>query len=287
MAKVTGLIYTPEGRAREYSRLACNVYSGDCAHLCAYCYVKGLNRRFGRSGPPAVRSNDFLGSLERQAARLQSAGIGGRVLLCFTTDPYQPINDAAGITRGTIEILHHYGFTIQVLTKGGRRALGDLDMFGPGDAFASTLTFIEPEDSRRWEPGAALPDERIETLRRFHEAGVETWVSLEPVLNVPQTLEIIRRTAGFVNLFKVGKLNHTASLPENLRDEVRGIDWQNFAFRAVRLLNQLNARYYIKDDLREYLPSHLITVQNSTPPDDLYHEPPAPVQKPPEQLTLL
>jgi DNA repair photolyase len=60
----------------------------------------------------------------------------------------------------------------------------------------------------RWEPGAALPEEKINSLRRAHEKGIKTWVSLEPVLYPEITLEIIRRTYGFVDEFKVGTLNY-------------------------------------------------------------------------------
>ena len=31
------LIYEPKGKAREYSPLALNVYSGGCDHACRYC----------------------------------------------------------------------------------------------------------------------------------------------------------------------------------------------------------------------------------------------------------
>jgi DNA repair photolyase len=268
MKKVSGLIYTPQGRAREYSQLACNMYKGDCAHECAYCYMRPMNKKFKRSGPPALRSETFINDLEKQAARLNRQGVTGRVMLCFTTDPYQPLDVETALTREVIQVLHKYGFAVQVLTKGGNRALRDLDLFDPGDAFAVTMTTLNCETSRRWEPGATLPDDRLETLKKFHDAGVETWVSLEPVIDPIGALEIIQRSHTFVDLFKVGKLNHAGALPDNLRAEVEDIDWANFATRAVKLLESLGVAYYVKDDLRTFLPADMITAANSTPPDD-------------------
>jgi DNA repair photolyase len=142
-------------------------------------------------------------------------------------------------------MLHSAGYAIQVLTKGGRRALRDMDLFTAQDAFATTLTLLSDEHSRKWEPRAALPQERIETLQRFHEAGIPTWVSLEPVLNPVSALEIIRRTYEFVDMFKVGKLNNHPLASR--------IDWATFAQEAVQLLKETHSQFYIKLDLAAYL----------------------------------
>ena len=40
---MTGVIYEPKGAAREYSELACNLYTG-CDHRCGYCYAPGALR---------------------------------------------------------------------------------------------------------------------------------------------------------------------------------------------------------------------------------------------------
>jgi DNA repair photolyase len=131
----------------------------------------------------------------------------------------------------------------QVLTKSGSCALQDIGLYGPNDAFASTLTFIKPEDSKKWEPNAALPEDRMATLRKFHEAGIHTWVSLEPVIDPDQTLELIRATHEYVDLYKVGKLNYVKS----------EIDWRMFGARAIKILESLNKSYYIKSDLAKHL----------------------------------
>jgi DNA repair photolyase len=238
------LIYEPAGRAREYAALACNVYSG-CGHRCVYCYAPSATQRSRDAfSAPHIRPG-FLEKLTREAAKYQAAGVTGRVLLSFTTDPYQPIDVEHAITRRTIEILHAHGLSVQVLTKGGRRALRDLDLFTAADAFATTLTLLDEQHSVTWEPGAASPEDRIATIREFYRAGIPTWVSLEPVLNPASALEIIRRTAAFVDLYKVGKLNY--------HPLARSIDWARFAQDAIALLQHLGKPHYIKDDLAAFL----------------------------------
>lgn len=237
------LIYEPAGRAREYAALALNVYRG-CDHACAYCYASAATRRSReRFIHPETRGPDFLRKLEREAQARQPSD---PILLCFTTDPYCALDERLGLTRQTIKILHAAGHAVHILTKGGSRALRDIDLLGPNDAFATTLTLLDDDASLRWEPGAALPSDRIATIREYHGAGIPTWVSLEPVLDPAIVLEIIRRTHKFVDLFKVGRWNYHA--------DAKLIDWAKFARDAITLLESLGKRYYIKRDLACFLP---------------------------------
>jgi DNA repair photolyase len=65
-----------------------------------------------------------------------------------------------------------------ILTKGDMlAAANDFDLYGPSDWFGVTLTFDNDTDSRKWEPGAALPGDRIAALKEAHNRGIRTWVS--------------------------------------------------------------------------------------------------------------
>lgn len=243
----TALIYEPAGRAREYAPLALNLYRG-CSHGCLYCYAPDACRtdRAAFHARPAVRV-DLIAKLERELAKTPTAAQRDPVLLCFTTDPYQPLAAETHVTRRAIELLHEHGYPVHVLTKGGMRAAADFDLLGsvPGDAFATTLTFIDPADSARWEPSAAAPADRLEAIATARTQGITTWVSLEPVIDTEQTLDVIRATHHHVDLFKVGTLNH--------HELAKTIDWPAFAARVVALLEELGATYYIKNDLRRHL----------------------------------
>ncbi len=232
------LIYEPKGRAREYAALALNIYRG-CDHGCTYCYAPAATRRSREDFVHSAPRPGFLEKLKREAGERAPTEA---VLLCFTTDPYCRLDEKLGLTRETIKILHSAGHAVQILTKGGRRALRDLDLMGPRDAFATTLTLLDEEESDHWEPGAALPSDRIRTIKAFRLAGIPTWVSLEPVLDPDVSLEIIEKTHRFVDLFKVGKMNHVQS---------SDVDWAGFGRAAVALLEHLGKDYYIKRDLRE------------------------------------
>jgi DNA repair photolyase len=239
------VIYPPAGQAGEYARYATNIYRG-CGHGCAYCYVPAvMHMTRADFDAEAVPSKDFLNRLKKSAKKCQDAGMTEQVLLCFGTDPYHPGDTA--LTRETIKVLREHRLAFCTLTKGGQRALRDLDLFRPGhDAFASTLTSLDNSFSEKWERKAALPEDRIATLKVFHDRGIFTWVSLEPTLDAESSLAIVERTHSFVDLYKIGKLNYVKGC---------AIDWRDYTLRMVDLCSKLGVRHYIKHDLAEYLPA--------------------------------
>lgn len=235
------IIYEPSGKAKEYCDLAANLYSG-CSHGCTYCYAPACLRSTPEKFLNAQPRKDILRQIEKEAP----AYAGKEVHLCFTCDPYQPIEREHRLTRRTLEIFTRHNVRARILTKGGSRCLDDIRRFRENRSIVgATLTMLDPEQSLKFEPGAAPPADRIATLAALHESGIETWASLEPVIDPAQSLELIRRTAPFVDTFKVGKWNHAKAAND--------IDWTKFAHDAVRLLDQLGKNYYIKDDLRKYL----------------------------------
>jgi len=152
----------------------------------------------------AFPRKDFIKGLRKDAITYRAAGVTEQVMLSFTTDPYPPGDTM--LTRQTLECLIEHGLGICTLTKGGTRALRDIDLFRPNrDAFACTLTSLREEFSLKWERGAPEPSNRILALKKFHEAGIFTWVSLEPTLDVNASIQIVEQTHTFVDLYKVGR----------------------------------------------------------------------------------
>lgn len=236
-------IYEPTGRAAEYSHLSCNLYRG-CEHGCHYCYAPKVLRmkpeEFARATPRA----GIIQGLERDAERL--AGTAKRVLLCFTCDPYQPIEREHNITHQAIGILRRQHIAFQILTKAGYAAARDFDLYGDDDAFAVTLTSLKQSDQQRDEPVAAPPGERIGALTWAYQKGITTWVSLEPVIDPDESLRIIKETHEFVDHYKIGTLNHVDC-------KTTPGQWRDFGQMAIRLCRTFGKTYYIKQDLQRYL----------------------------------
>lgn len=243
--KGCSIIYAPRGQAGEYAKLSTNPYRG-CGHACAYCYVpKVLRMSRPDFDSGASERPNFLSALRKDAVKYRAMNITEQVMLSFTTDPYHPFDNS--ITRNVLIELQNHGLGVCTLTKGGKRALRDIDLFRPDrDAFASTLTSLDDQFSQKWERGAALPADRIATIKAFHNAGIFTWVSLEPTLNTEASLSIIEHTHEFVDLYKIGRANY---LPMT-----NTTDWESYTHRTLELVNRLGVKHYIKKDLQKYLP---------------------------------
>ena len=243
---MTKIIYEPKGKAAEYSPLAANLYRG-CSHGCIYCYAPAVTRRTKEEfhNEPAVRKN-VMKQFEKDCIEL--TGDERPVLLSFTTDCYQQIDETERLTRRAIQLLHANDLKVNILTKGGKRSERDFDLLAAKpelSSYGATLTFGMDASSRQYEPDAAPTSERIASLKKAHDMGIHTWVSLEPVWTPANTRVLIQRTHEFVDLFKVGKMNYHPQQKE--------VDWKKFTVEIVELLESLGANYCIKDDLKGYL----------------------------------
>jgi DNA repair photolyase len=239
------VIYTPGGRAKEYSELAVNPYMG-CRHGCVYCYGPGTlhktREQFVSCYGPRERITD---KIEADLKAMQAAGDRRRVWIGDICDPYQ--GDERSVTTWEIlELFAQYNHPFQILTKGGEYPIDDFHLYKPGDAFAATLTFIDPVLSRQWEPGASEPSMRVSGLREAAERGIETWVSFEPVIIPEQTLALYEETKGFVGEYRIGKLNYMAP-PEP-------VDLRAFTLDMIERCERDGKKLYVKESLREYVP---------------------------------
>lgn len=239
------LIYQPTGKAREYSPLALNIYNG-CDHGCTYCYVP-LIRRDSDNNKVVKMRKDFLSILDKE---LSKNLYKEQVLLSFMCDPYSNFEMEYGLlTRETLIRLNDKKCKVSILTKGGSRCLRDIDIFkqfGNRIKVGATLTLVDEKQSAKTEPRAALPKDRLHTLKLLHEAGVKTWVSIEPVIEPIQSLELIQQSLSFVDQYKVGKMNHFEKRFNPY------IDWKKFMRDAVEALRVSKKQFYVKEDLRVF-----------------------------------
>lgn len=234
------VIYETKGRAREFNELAINLFTG-CDHQCIYCYgadvLHETKEAFTKHPKVRLTARDIKDSADDWASR----GETRRVLLCFITDPYCKLEQETQITRDAILALHDAGLNVIILTKGGVRSVRDFDMLTPKDAYATTLTLLHNDDSLKWEPGAATPDERVACLEEAHKRGIETWVSFEPVIYPEVTKALLLLTKGFVGHYKVGTMNY--------HPQGKNTNWNQFGWEIKRMMDKLGIKYYFKKDL--------------------------------------
>ncbi len=253
------VIYRPGGRAGEYSPLAVNLYTG-CRHGCLYCYVPRCIRTDKAKFHSDVRPRrDIIENITHDSGILSAAKTTEPVLMCFTCDPYTPEvqTDPYNMTTHlAIEILSCAGVNFQILTKAGMRAARDFELYkkapaalqgktnaGAIDRFATTLTYFTAAKSLLVEPFAAVPAERIASLKLAKEYGIETWVSLEPALNEGEIHLAITASAPWTDFYKIGKVT-------DYKSEIT--DWPGFIERVTKHLDALGKKYMLKNDLKQY-----------------------------------
>jgi DNA repair photolyase len=237
-------IYQPSGKAGEYSKYACNFYVG-CSNGCTYCYCKKgiLAGAMGQDKPQLKKCfkdeahalEVFEKELKANLPELQKHGL----FFSFTTDPM--LEETIELTTHAIRICHFYNVGVKVLTKRAgffeiiEQKLGgvnwDLDLI----AFGFTITGHD-----ELEPNASTNAERIETMRKLHEAGFKTWASIEPVIDFVSSARMIEATESFCDLYKIGLMSGKKYESYDCRRFV-----EHFGFMA----NHAGYKVYFKDSL--------------------------------------
>lgn len=233
-------IYVPKGKAKEYGDYAINIYTG-CPHECYYCFAPNVLHKVKDDFHKFIEPRKNI--VEEVRKQIEREGITGKLIhLCFTCDPYPKGYDSTP-TREIIKILKDSGNNVQILTKNGKDAMRDFDLLDSGDWFGITYAGYGDEEfemSPESEPNASTPHERLIALDIAHKQGIKTWVSAEPVLNGTDVLSLMQWEGGYIDLWKVGKLNYHPS----------DIDWGEFGRKAENILRKRRKKYYIKESLR-------------------------------------
>ncbi len=126
----------------------------------------------------------FEKELKANLSELQKHGL----FFTFTSDPFLPETDY--LTRCAIDLCVENGVFVKVLTKRVETpndcALRLFHGWKKHVAFGFTLTGHD-----ELEPNASTNAERIEAMRKLHRAGFRTWVSIEPVVDIESSFNMI------------------------------------------------------------------------------------------------
>jgi DNA repair photolyase len=178
-------------------------------------------------------------ALERDLQKLTLEGDIRSVFISIQGDPYDMSREDNSFTRQVLETFRECKYPFHLVTKGGTKAVRDFDLYKPSDKFGCTLTFDNPEDSLKWEPRAALPEDRIAALKEAHNLGIQTWASVEPVIYPEQSLHLIEMANDFVDSFSVGMLFRYRGATWTRAPEWPIVDWHKFRNDVEALMQSL------------------------------------------------
>jgi DNA repair photolyase len=206
-------------------RWSLNPYMG-CAHRCAFCYVRGFERRADRP------SDDRYGTSVRvkvnivDVLRRELAGRAWRrelVAIGAATDPYQPAEGRYRLTRGCVVALGAARTPFSIITR-GPLVVRDLDVLADAACRADVMVSVsiatlDPDVSSRLEPGVAPPRQRLRAIRALTDAGIRAGVALAPVL--PGLTDAPRDMAAVLAAAREAGATHAWSNVLNLRPGTR------------------------------------------------------------------
>lgn len=224
-------IYQPAGKAREYALWACNLHKG-CSNDCTYCYCKRgvLGSEMGGPVPELKKGigneDDAFKTFEKELEKYRDGIIrGGGLFFSFSTDPCLP--ETLGLTLRCVGLAVDRGVPCRILTKraewindggdGWRLVKKKKQMLSVGFSFSGW----EPA-----EPGASPECERVSALRKLSRAGIRTFTSFEPILDIAGIEKTIKDILDYCDEFKFGLLSGNAGKtalyddPATLRREV-------------------------------------------------------------------
>jgi len=192
-----------------------NPYVG-CTHACKYCYASFM-KRFTNHPEPWGAFVDV-----KTWPEIKNAGkyAGKEAFLGSVTDPYQPCEAKYGRTRALLEQLAGIGIGISIATKSDL-VLRDLDLIQtfPNARVSWSINTLD-EDFKNEMDAAVSIERRLEAMRQFYEAGVQTTCFISPIFpGITDVEEIILRAKGICNLVWLENLN--------LRGDYKGriLDW--------------------------------------------------------------
>lgn len=173
------------GKCNYATRL--DTYGCGCQHNCAYCYARALLdfRGLWNYKEPAVADvAEIRRTIQRELHRGDVVRLGGM------TDCFQPAERQHRVTLRTIEELNRQGVGYLIVTKNKLVAEREyLEVFDPALAHIQvTITSTDADVSRRIEPGASLPDERIAAVETLAEKGLDAQVRLSPY--IPEIVDV-------------------------------------------------------------------------------------------------
>ncbi len=165
-----------------------NPYRG-CEFACRYCYARYTHEFMELRRPEDFERKIFI---KQNAAwllqqELRDLRPGEEIAIGTATDPYQPIERKAKVTRSLLEVFAtRRGLRIGIVTKSTliARDIDLLEKIAEHNELVIHLTITTPDAAlaRILEPRAPRPDLRFKTVAKLRKAGLRAGILCSPLL---------------------------------------------------------------------------------------------------------
>jgi DNA repair photolyase len=172
-------LLTPAKGRMSWCDYTLNPYRG-CSFGCSYCYAAFFvaddeqRANWGKWVEVKVRAVEALRRADLRDKRIYMSSV---------TDPYQPLEAKLGLTREIVDVLAEQGARLVVQTR-SPLAARDADLFKKFKNVRVNMSITTDDDAvrRRYEPGCASIERRLEAVSKLKAAGIRVAVSICPML---------------------------------------------------------------------------------------------------------
>ena len=185
-------------------RYTMNIYRG-CEHGCHYCdgrsskyWKEGENLAFSERVQVKTNAPQLLDKELRKIRKKEVLCMGGGV-----NDSYQPVESKYELTRNCLYYIKINAFPLHLMTKSTliERDIEVIREIADKTWCFVSFSFSTPE--KKWakvlEPEVALPERRLQTMKKLVDAGISCGVTFMPILpyitDSPESLEEMFRLA--------------------------------------------------------------------------------------------
>lgn len=208
-----------------------NVTQG-CGLSCTYCYARGY-------ATAPLRGDVYLfinlpELLRKELDSNRRRWLPGMVIFNTATDCFQPHPDILEVTYQTMTILLERGIGISFLTKGfiPQRFI---ELFkGYRERVHAQIGLVSLSEGywRTYEPGVALPREKLENIERLLAGGIDTQVRIDPIIpfvsDTREEVEVLFKALGQrgIRNASVSYLHLRPAIQRQLRAELPSLHWR-------------------------------------------------------------
>ena len=237
VSDTTSILTPGSGFIKEYD-FSLNAYTG-CSFGCAYCYVpmirfRGPHRKeHGEWGEYVHLKRNAIAVIKRQTPKLT----GKTVYMSPVTDPYQPVEKKAEITRGVLAVLVGSGVQLTVQTR-SPLVVRDMDLLKELRARVYfTISTDDPEWKSRYERFCPSNTARFKAIRTLTDAGITVVATCCPLFPLLDPLAFADRIKEVGVSWAVIQKPHDhkvgATTPALVLAELKAHGWTHDEYRRV------------------------------------------------------
>jgi DNA repair photolyase len=159
---------------------AVDISVAGCGYHCLYCFAKSRKSKRPNTVKDDIRI--LRGDTKSKALHIEYLKRGYPVCISNRTDPFSP--SVWPSTKALFQIMRQRNNPVMIQTKTGKNAIEGLEMLKDDIALSMYVTYTtsDPEVSKRIEPGAPLPEDRMRVIEWACKQGIAVKVGYNPAM---------------------------------------------------------------------------------------------------------